>query len=98
MNSTIRESPRATTTGDETRLRRGSDAHKRLFCHTLLDTHDPYKPAVIDWPQLEPDARERLVQLPIWDVAVQTEGRARLNVASYAAKTPRTCASAATIN
>jgi hypothetical protein len=27
--------------------------------------------------------RARLVALPIWDVAVQTEGRARLNVASY---------------
>jgi len=56
-----------------------------LFCRTLLDTFNPYKPAVIDWPPLEPDARERLVSLPIWDVAVQTEGRARLNVASYAA-------------
>jgi len=87
MNSTIRESTATDSTGPEARLRRGSDAHKRLFCRTLLDTHDPYKPAVIDWPQLERDARERLVSLPIWDVAVQTEGRARLNVASYAART-----------
>jgi hypothetical protein len=87
MNSTIRESPGAAATGEEARIRRGSDAHKRLFCRTLLDTHNPYKPAVIDWPQLEQDARERLVSLPIWDVAVQTEGRARLNVASYAAVT-----------
>jgi hypothetical protein len=69
------------------RIRPGSDAHKRLFCRTLLDTFNPYKPAVIDWPQLEQEARERLVSLPIWDVAVQTEGRARLNVASYAAVT-----------
>ena len=67
--------------------RRGSEAHKALFCRTLLDTHNPYKPAVIDWPQLESDARARLVSLPIWDIAVQTEGRARLNVASYAAVT-----------
>ena len=87
MNSTIRESSDAPGTRREPRLRRGTDAHMRLFCRTLLDTHDPYKPAVIDWPQLERDARERLVSLPIWDVAVQTEGRARLNVASYAAKT-----------
>ncbi len=68
-----------------TRIRRGSEAHKALFCRTLLDTHDPYKPAVIDWPQLDAEARGRLVSLPIWDIAVQTEGRARLNVASYAA-------------
>jgi hypothetical protein len=69
------------------RVRLGSDAHKTLFCRTLLDTFDPYKPAVIDWPELDADARERLVSLPIWDIAVQTEGRARLNVASYAAVT-----------
>jgi hypothetical protein len=68
-------------------IRIGSDAHKALFCRTLLDTFDPYKPAVIDWPQLDSEARDRLVDLPIWDIAVQTEGRARLNVAAYAAVT-----------
>jgi hypothetical protein len=67
------------------RIRPGSEAHKTLFCRTLLDTFNPYKPAVIDWPELDREARERLVSLPIWDIAVQTEGRARLNVASYAA-------------
>jgi hypothetical protein len=66
-------------------IRLGSDAHKALFCRTLLDTFDPYKPAVIDWPTLDSEVRDRLVSLPIWDMAVQTEGRARLNVASYAA-------------
>ncbi len=66
-------------------IRFGSDAHKTLFCRTLLDTFDPYKPAVIDWPKLDAEARDRLVSLPIWDIAVQTEGRARLNVAAYAA-------------
>jgi hypothetical protein len=66
-------------------VRRGSDAHKVLFCRTLLDTFNPYKPAIIDWPALDDEARERLVTLPIWDIAVQTEGRARLNVAAYAA-------------
>ena len=66
----------------------GSNAHKVLFCRTLLDTFDPYKPAVIDRPKLDAETRDRLVSLPIWDIAVQTEGRARLNVASYAAVTP----------
>jgi len=33
---------------------------------------------------LDPEARERLVKLPIWDIAVQTEGKARLRVLSYA--------------
>ena len=69
-------------------IRPGSDAHKDLFCRTLLDTFNPYKPAVIDWPELDAPARDRLVSLPIWDIAVQTEGRARLNVATYAATAP----------
>ena len=68
-------------------IRFGSDAHKTLFCRTLLDTFDPYKPAVIDWPKLDSEALNRLTALPIWDIAVQTEGRARTNVASYAAVT-----------
>ena len=68
-------------------IRFGSEAHKTLFCRTLLDTFNPYKPAVIDWPRLDDDARDRLVELPIWDIAVQTEGRARLNVAAYGAIT-----------
>ena len=65
-------------------FRLGSEAHKRLFCRTLLDTYDPYRPAIIDWPPLAPDALHRLTSLPIWDIAVQTEGRAMRRVKSYA--------------
>jgi hypothetical protein len=65
-------------------IRRGSEAHKTAFCRMLLDTHNPYKPSIIDWPGLEPETRDRLVGLPIWDIAVQTEGKARLRVLSYA--------------
>ena len=75
------------TVAEPVRIRRGSEAHKSLFCRTLLDTFNPYKPAIIDWPALDDEARARLVSLPIWDIAVQTEGRARLNVASYGAVT-----------
>jgi hypothetical protein len=64
-------------------IRIGGDEHKRLFCHTLLATHDPYKPAVIDWPKLDPETLARLVALPIWDIAVQTEGKASINVGTY---------------
>ena len=62
----------------------GTDAHKIAFCRMLLDTHNRYKPAVIDWPLLDPETRDRLVALPIWDIAVQTEGKARERVLGYA--------------
>jgi hypothetical protein len=48
-----------------------------------LQTHDPYKPSVIDWPKLNEETRRKIISLPIWDIAVQTEGRAGLNVKSY---------------
>jgi len=65
-------------------IRYGSDEHKRLFCKTLLDTFNPYKPAVIDWPKLDKETENRITSLPIWDIAVQTENRAGLYVQSYA--------------
>lgn len=52
----------------------------------LLDTHNPYRPSIVDWPALEREARDRLVSLPIWDIATQTEGNATLRVLSYAEK------------
>lgn len=65
-------------------VRIGSDEHLMLFSRMLLDTHDPYRPAVIDWPQLEPDVRDKIVSLPIWDMAVQTEGRTGMFVKTFA--------------
>jgi hypothetical protein len=67
----------------EGEIRPGSARHKTAFCRMLLDTHNPYKPAVIAWPKLDPEARCRLVSLPIWDIAVQTEGKASTRVRSY---------------
>ena len=68
---------------DRGTIRPGSDEHKDAFCRMLLDTHNPYKPAVIEWPELPPGPRDRLVSLPIWDIAVQTEGKAKIRVLSY---------------
>jgi len=66
-------------------IRLGSPEHLRLFCKTLLETFNPYKPAVIDWPALDPATRDLITVLPIWDMAVQTENRAGIWVGSYAA-------------
>ncbi len=65
-------------------IRLGSEAHKELFSRMMLETFDPYRPAVLDWPKLSPEALERLTSLPIWDIAVQTEGKASLRVRTYA--------------
>lgn len=65
-------------------VRPGSAEHLMLFSRMLLDTHDPYRPAVIDWPELEPDVKDKIVSLPIWDMAVQTEGRTGMFVKTFA--------------
>jgi hypothetical protein len=62
----------------------GSDAHRDAVCRMFFDTLNPYRPSVIDWPLLSDEARTRLTGLPIWDIAVQTEGKARLRMKAYA--------------
>jgi hypothetical protein len=62
----------------------GSDAHRHAMCQMFRDTFNPYRPSVLEWPKLDASTRERIVSLPIWDIAVQTEGRARLRMAAYA--------------
>jgi hypothetical protein len=65
-------------------IRIGSKQHKELFCRMLLDTHDPYKPAAIPWPKLNNTALARLTGLPIWSLAVETEGYAGLRMQAMA--------------
>jgi hypothetical protein len=65
------------------KVRLGSPQHLMLFSRMLLDSHDPYRPALIDWPELEPATRDKIVSLPIWDMAVQTEGRTGLFVKTF---------------
>jgi hypothetical protein len=65
-------------------LRPGSEAHKLAVTRMFRETFNPYKPSIIDWPKLGQAERDRLVTLPIWDIAVQTEGKARIRMLSYA--------------
>src|ERR1700724_2320812 len=53
----------------------------------LIEPHTPYSPSIVDGPILDPEARARLVTLPIWDIAMQTEGNASLCVLSYSETT-----------
>lgn len=69
-------------------LRPGSEQHKEAACRMFRGTFNPYKPSVIDWPKLDPAALQRLTSLPIWNIAVQTEGKARLRMLTYANRVP----------
>jgi len=55
------------------RPRIGSDDHKELFCRWFLDSHDPYRVDDIAWPELAPEALDKLRGLPFWGDAVGTE-------------------------
>lgn len=69
-------------------LRAGSERHRDAVCRMFRETFNPYRPAVLDWPALAPATLARIVALPIWDIAVQTEGKARLRMAVYAGTVP----------
>ncbi len=58
----------------------GSEDHKRLFCATFIDTHKPFEPGDIRWPDLDAESLERLRGLPIWNQAVRTEAETALKV------------------
>ncbi|GBR36859.1 hypothetical protein AA101099_0496 [Neoasaia chiangmaiensis NBRC 101099] len=73
---------RATTSGT---LRPGTADHKRAVADMFRETFNPYRPSVIAWPKLDPETLKRITSLPIWDIAVETEGKARLRMAAYAA-------------
>jgi hypothetical protein len=61
----------------------GSPRHRDAACQMFHDTFNPYKPSIIEWPKLDPDALQRLTSLPIWDIAVTTETKARARMLAY---------------
>jgi hypothetical protein len=66
-------------------IRYGDSTHFAMLTQLLLDTYNPYKPAVLNWPKLDPDTLSRITSLPIWDIAVQTEIKASMRIESFAA-------------
>ncbi len=58
----------------------GSDAHRDLFCRVFVETHDPFRPEAIVWPDLDPQALGRLKSLPVWDEATRTEAATAVRV------------------
>lgn len=54
-------------------VRVGSEEHKELFCRVFIETHDPYEPAKVAWPDLDDATLKRLRSMPFWNEAVSTE-------------------------
>lgn len=55
------------------RISIGSSQHRDLFCREFIDTHDPYDPDKLAWPELDAENLERLRAMPFWGEAVSTE-------------------------
>lgn len=60
----------------------GSEEHKRVLCRTFIDTHDPFEPSEIRWPDLDPESLQRLKAMPIWNEATRTEAATAVKVQS----------------
>ena len=64
------------------RLILGSEEHKTLLCRTFIDTHDPFKPQEIRWPDLDTEGLARLKAMPVWNEATRTEAATAVKVQS----------------
>ncbi len=61
-------------------IRIGSEEHKTLFCRTFIETHNPFKPGEIAWPDLDEENLARLKALPVWNEAARTEAATAVKV------------------
>lgn len=65
-------------------VRTGSDEHKQIFCRAFIDTHDPFDPATLPWPDLDAQSLARLRAVPFWGTALQIERNAGFLVDAFA--------------
>ena len=66
------------------KVKAGTEEHKEIFCRQFLDTHKPFIPEELDWPDLSEETIEKLKGFPIWDYAIFTETRVGLKLSAYA--------------
>lgn len=67
-------------------MRIGSEAHLTLLCREFIDTHNPFEPDQLPWPDLDAASVDKLRGLPFWDEAIRTERRTGAKVTAYAAQ------------
>jgi len=71
-------------TGEANAVKIGSDAHKDLFCRLFVESHQPFEPEALPWPELDADALARLKTVPFWQEVLHTELRAGRIVNAFA--------------
>ncbi len=69
-------------------MRLGSEEHKNRFCRFFIDTHKPFQPEDLPWPELNEATVKKLAGFPIWDYAVHTERQVFNKLTAYAETVP----------
>ena len=64
----------------------GSSEHKELFCGFFLETHKPFRPEELPWPDLNQSTIEKLAGFPIWDYAIHAERQVFNKLTAYSNK------------
>ena len=70
------------------RMQIGSAEHKELFCRSFIDSHEPYDPRELPWPQLDETSLSILRSIPIWSMALQVEVNAGATLEEFAKSQP----------
>jgi hypothetical protein len=65
-------------------MRVGSPEHRDLFCRTFVQTHVPFEPENLPWPELGEVHLRRLRAFPFWSYARSIEQRAGRMVSAFA--------------
>ena len=66
----------------------GSNEHKELFCRFFMDTHKPFTPKELPWPDLDAVTIKKLANFPIWDYVVHTERQVFNKLVAYSEEEP----------
>jgi hypothetical protein len=65
-------------------MRVGTPEHRDLFCRTFVETHVPFEPESLPWPELGEVHLRRLRAFPFWSYARSIEQRAGRMVTAFA--------------
>ena len=60
-----------------------SDEHKELFCRFFVETHKPFRPEALPWPDLSQSTIDKLASFSIWDYAVHAERQVFNKLTAY---------------